>query len=434
MSELRLRARGSLASLDAVTRRALLRRGAADDVRIRDTVAAIIERVRCEGDAALRALARELDAVALDALEVAPSSCAEALTSLDRDVQRALRRAARNLEAVHRAFLPSDAIVQTEPGITVGRRADPLDRVGLYAPGGSAAYPSSVLMGAVPARVAGVREVVLCSPPGPSGLPAASVRAAAALARVDRLFGVGGAGAVAAMALGTESVPRVDLIAGPGNVYVTEAKRQLTSVVGVDLPAGPSELLLIADAGVDPAALAREMLAQAEHDPQACVVALLTEAGTDKALLAELEGQLRRAARRSTIAQALARNGAVLRAGSLDDAVAFASEYAPEHLLLAVRDPESVFPLVRNAGTVFFGIESSVTFGDYMTGANHVLPTAGLARTFDGLTTGDFFRWTTYQRVTPAAARALAPDVARLAVVEGLDAHARAAIAWEDLQ
>jgi histidinol dehydrogenase len=233
------------------------------------------------------------------------------------------------------------------------------------------------------------------------------------------------------MALGTESVPRVDLIAGPGNVYVTEAKRQLTAVVAVDLPAGPSELLVIADEGADPAIVAREMLAQAEHDPFACVVTLVVGSGRDEAIVRELGRRLRGSARHATIVQALARTGAVLRAASIREAIAFASEFAPEHLLLAVQEPESVLPLVRNAGTVFLGVESSVTFGDYMTGANHVLPTAGRARTFDGLTTGDFFRWTTYQRVTRAAARSLAPDVTRLAVLEGLEAHARAASAWE---
>ena len=426
-----LRVRGEVATLDAESRRALMDRSASVDGEVRLTVASIIERVRRCGDSALRELAAELDHVALTAIEVPRHACVAALDALPPRLRAALERAVHNLESVHRAFLPPDAVVQTEIGITVGRRADPLDRVGIYAPGGRASYPSSVLMGAVPARVAGVREVVLCSPPDASGLPPAAVLAAALLAGVDRVFAVGGAGAIAALAFGTESVPRVDLIAGPGNVFVAEAKLQVASRVAIDAPAGPSELLVIADEAADLRAVAREMLAQAEHDPRACVVALVIGSGRDVELVAELAGQLPGAPRRATIGESLAANGAVLRSGSLREAAGFATEYAPEHLLLAVRDPEALLPLVRNAGTVLLGIESSVVFGDYMTGANHVLPTAGLARAYDGLTTSDFMRWTTYQRVTRAAARAMATDVAYLAEIEQLDAHSRAAAAWE---
>ena len=236
------------------------------------------------GDAALRALATEFDGVTLDALEVPASRCVAALDALDPALRRAMERAANNIRRVHQGFLPATQEVESEPGIVVGRRPDPLGRVGVYAPGGRAAYPSSVLMGVVPARVAGVGEIIVCSPPGrDTGLPAEVVLAAAALAGAHRVFALGGAGAIAALAYGTESVPRVDRIVGPGNAYVAEAKIQVARAVAIDSPAGPSELLVLADASADPQLIAREMLAQAEHDPLAAVVAVVTSDGLEHA-------------------------------------------------------------------------------------------------------------------------------------------------------
>jgi histidinol dehydrogenase len=286
-------------------------------------------------------------------------------------------------------------------------------------------------MGVIPARVAGVREIVLCSPPRKeTGRPPDVVLAAAALSGADRVFAVGGAGAIAAMAYGTPTVPRADLIVGPGNAYVAAAKLQVRDVVATDAPAGPSELLVIADEDADPDVIAREMLAQAEHDPDACVVGVVIGASTD-AIERALSTRLADCTRASVIADALATRGALLTAASLEDALGFAEAFAPEHLLLATRDPNLALPRVRNAGTVFLGESSSVTFGDYLTGANHVLPTGGLARCYSGLSTMDFVRWTTYQRVAPAAAQRLASDVAAFADAEGLTAHADAARSWE---
>jgi histidinol dehydrogenase len=287
-------------------------------------------------------------------------------------------------------------------------------------------------MGAVPARVAGVGEVIVCSPPGPDGVPATVVLAAAALAGVDRVFALGGAGAIAAMAHGTESVPRVDRIVGPGNAYVAEAKLQLAGVVAIDSPAGPSELLVIADHTADPAAVARELLAQAEHDPQAAVVAVCVGDEVAEQVEAAVMRLLPTQERLEIVAQALVGQGGVLVAQTYNEAVAFANDYAAEHLLLAVDEAEAdtVLSLVRNAGTVFVGESASVAFGDYMTGANHVLPTGGLARSYSGLSTLDFVRWTTYQRVTPEAAARLAADVGRFADSERLPGHAAAARYW----
>ncbi|HEY7406811.1 MAG TPA: histidinol dehydrogenase, partial [Gemmatimonadaceae bacterium] len=280
---------------------------------------------------------------------------------------------------------------------------------------------------------AGVRDVILCSPPrSEAGRPSDVLLAAAALCGVDRVFAAGGAGAIAAMAFGTEIIPRVDLIVGPGNAYVAEAKAQARSVVATDAPAGPSELLVITDGSADPEVIAREMLAQAEHDDDACVVCIVVGAASADAVERALRARVFDQPRAATIAASLAARGALMAAESLDDAIAFAEAFAPEHLLLAVHDPQAVRERVRNAGTVLLGESSSVTFGDYLTGANHVLPTAGLARCYSGLSTLDFVRWTTYQRVSPAAARRLAADVVVLAEAEGLTAHADAARAWAD--
>jgi len=426
-----LRWSGNFDGLDGADRRALLDRSLGADPAIRDRTADIIRRVHEEGDVVLRALALAFDGVSLEALEVPRTAWLAALDALDPALRRSMERAAANLDRVHRTFLPSSQEVESEPGITIGRRPDPLARVGVYAPGGRAAYPSSVLMGIVPARVAGVGEIILCSPPDRStGRPSDVVLAAAALVGADRVFALGGAGAIAAMAFGTASVPRVDRIVGPGNAYVAEAKLQVSSAVAIDSPAGPSELLVLCDATADAALAAREMLAQAEHDPLAAVVALVTDERLARDIIAELSAQLPTQPRGAIAAEALAGQGAVLVVEDLSEGIAAANAYAPEHLLLLVADPDAALARLRSAGTVFVGASSSVAFGDYMTGANHVLPTGGLARSYSGLSTLDFVRWTTYQRVSPAAAARLAADVGVFADAEGLPGHARAARAW----
>ena len=424
---LQLRWTGAVASLDPAERRALFDRTTSGDAVIRERTTAIIARVRRDGDAALRELAAELDGATLLALEVPRARWDRALAEVDPALRRAMERSAANIARVHRAFLPVAQETESEPGIVIGRRPDPLGRVGVYAPGGRAAYPSSLLMGTIPARVAGVGEVVVCSPPGPGGAPSDVVLAAAALAGADRVFALGGAGAIAALAYGTESVPRVDRIVGPGNAYVAEAKVQLSSVVAIDSPAGPSELLVLADDSADPALVARELLAQAEHDPLAAVVAVVTSETLASAIRDALAIQLDTQPRAEIIRAALVGQGAVLHVGTLEDAIDFANGYAAEHLLLVVANADTVLARLRNAGTVFIGASASVAFGDYMTGANHVLPTGGLARSYSGLSTLDFVRWTTYQRITPEAAARLATDVGIFADAELLHGHGIAA-------
>ena len=425
-----LRFTGPLAALTPADRRALFDRTTSGDETIRARTAAIVARVRAEGDAALFAMARELDRVSLESLEVPKQAWTRALDGLDPALRRAMERSAANIAVAHRAFRPEATEVETEPGIVIGRRPDPLARVGVYAPGGRAAYPSSVLMGAVPARVAGVEEVILCSPPSPTGVPVPVVLAAAALAEVDRVFALGGAGAIAALAYGTETVPRADRIVGPGNAYVAEAKLQVSGAVAIDSPAGPSELFVIADESASPEAVAREVMAQAEHDPMAAVVVAAVGEATARRIADAVLAAVGAQGRASVIAESLASRGGVLAAGSLAEAVALANEYAPEHLLLAMADPDQALAAVRGAGTVFVGETASVAFGDYMTGANHVLPTGGLARSYSGLSTLDFIRWTTYQRVSREAAARLAEDVDAFATSEGLPAHAAAARGW----
>ena len=423
---------GAVAALSAADRRTLFDRSTSADDVVRTQTAEIIRRVQRGGDAALRELAAQFDGARLDLVEVPRSQWDSARDAMQPALRTALERTVHNVRAAHAAFLPTAVEVGTEPGIIVGRRPDPLQRVGVYAPGGRAAYPSSLIMGVVPAKVAGVPDVIVCSPPSSNGVPSDVVLAAAAIAGADRVFAIGGAGAIAAMAYGTDSVPRVDRIVGPGNAYVAEAKLQCAGAVAIDSPAGPSELLVIVDDSVDPAVVARELLAQAEHDPRAAVVCVAVGASVATGVLQAIDALLPSIQRRQIVAEALAFAGAVLHTDTLDDAVRFANQWAAEHLLLALAPAtiDTAFAQLRGAGTVFLGQTASVAFGDYMTGANHVLPTGGLSRCYSGLSTLDFIRWTSWQRVTPAAAASLAPDVGRFADSEGLPNHAVTARQW----
>ena len=420
---------GPLARLDRSERAVLLQREVRSDGAVVDSVRAVIAAVRQDGDAALRTFARRFDRVELADLQVPLAAARAAFERLPPALAKALQRSARNLARVAAAGLPRAQSLEVEPGVVVGRTPEPLARIGVYAPGGSAAYASSVLMGLVPAQVAGCSERVLCSPPGQNGVPADVVLAAAWLGGATSVFAVGGAGAIAAMAYGTATVPRCDRIVGPGNAYVATAKQLVAGDVGIDAPAGPSELLVVADASGEPAAIARELLAQAEHDPDACCVALCVGEGLAAAVQAELAAQLPRQARAAVCAEALRARGAVLQLATLAEAWPFVAAFAPEHLQLQVQDPAAALAAVRCAGTVFVGASSSVAFGDYVTGSNHVLPTAGAARRCSGLSVADFVRWQSWQQVDAAAARALSADTVLLATAEGLPAHAAAALA-----
>ena len=424
------RFQGPLEALSDADKRALLERTLETDDTVANSVRRIIERVRRDGDDALRQMSTEFDGVTLESIEVPSSDIERALESIDEKLLSAMNRAARNIARVHQAFALAAVTIEVEAGVTVTRRPDALARVGIYAPGGSAAYASSVLMSAIPAQVAGVREIVLASPPRAGSLPAAEVLAAAAIAGVDRVFAVGGAGAIGAMAFGTQSIPAVDKITGPGNAYVAEAKSQVASRVAIDSPAGPSELLVIADESADPVVIAREVSAQAEHDVRAVVVVIAVGEGIAERITRAIAQDVEMQSRGAIIREALASRGGVISIATVDAAIEVSNAFAPEHLLIATANAEQVADSVRSAGSVFIGETSSVTFGDYMTGANHVLPTGGMGRFYSGLSTSDFVRWTTLQTVDRAAARRLSADTAVFARAEQLPAHALAADAW----
>ncbi|MFQ5680301.1 MAG: histidinol dehydrogenase [Gemmatimonadota bacterium] len=386
---------------------------------------AIVERVRREGDPALLALTRELDGVTPASLRVPRAVLREALESLPADRRRAVEEARRHIEAFHAAQRRTEAPVEPAPGVRTWREFRPIRRVGLYVPGGRARYPSSLLMTAVPARLAGCREIAVCSPPGPDGRPPAAVRAAAALLGIGELYAVGGAQAIAALAYGTESVPPVEKIFGPGGARVAAAKECVASRAAVDLPAGPSEVLVWADASAPPAWIAAELLAQAEHGPDSLCAAILPAPEAAGEVRREVARQLSALPTREAAAASLAR-GALLIPRNEAEAREWIETLAPEHLVLMVEDPRAAAARIASAGSVFLGPFSPVAAGDYATGTNHVLPTGRRARAEDGLSLDDFGRWVTFQELTSEGLARLAPTVETLAEWEGLPAHAAA--------
>jgi len=433
VSDVELFAEGPLGDLDAAILERLLERSPGHASDVSTTVSRTITDVRERGDATLVEMAKRFDGVELTDIEVPRDRWDAALGAMTVEVRQALLRAAGNIRSFHAAQITRDVVLDVEPGVRMTRAVVPLERVGVYAPGGRAAYPSSVLMGVVPARAAGVDEVVVCSPPGPELVPPMEVLAACAVAGADRLFAIGGAGAIAALAFGTETVPAVDAIVGPGNRWVSEAKQQVAGRVVIDCPAGPSEVLVVADDSADATWAAHELLAQAEHDPDATCVLVTTSERVARESRAALSRLLADAPRAGVARAALASAGAILLASSDADAFDFAQRYAPEHLSIMTASGVEDARRVRTAGTTFVGGYASVAFGDYLTGANHVLPTEGRARSFSGLSVQHFLRSYTIQEVTREGAAAMADDVATLATAEGLPAHAAAALARSGL-
>ncbi len=389
---------------------------------------AIVKRVRAGDDDALIALTRELDGVSLKdgSLIVGDEEITRALHSLSPETLDALKLAEERIRAFHEAQIPRRITMERTPGERLSLNPAPLSRVGLYVPGGRAAYPSTVLMSAIPARVAGVEELVLCTPPGENGAVPSVVLAAASLAGLERVVRVGGAQAVAAMAYGTRSVPRVDKIVGPGNVYVAAAKRIVRGRVEIDKEAGPSEVVVLLDDKALAEWAAADLLAQAEHDVQAMVVGVCVGADVADALHRETQKQLRLAERHVEISQALENRGAVIEVASREEALEVAEMLAPEHLEILLERSEEAARGIRCAGAVFCGPWSPVPFGDYVAGPNHVLPTGGAARFASPLGVYDFIKWTSEVCFDVSAASRLSEPAARLAELEGLPAHARA--------
>lgn len=405
---------------------ALTARYTRQEEEIGERVAAILAEVRTGGDAALRRIVRRIEGYLPETFEVTRERRAEAAKAVSPQLKAALAQAKANIEAFHRAQLPAQVEVETMPGVRCVQRAVAIGRAGLYIPGGKAPLFSTVLMLALPARIAGCREVILCTPCGRDGRIAPEILYAADLCGVDRVFALGGAQAVAAMAYGTESIPRVDKIFGPGNRYVTKAKQLAGAAdVAVDLPAGPSEVLVLADEDARPEFAAADLLSQAEHgDDSQAVLVCRSEEFAQRAI-ASVGEQAARLSRRDAIGNSLA-NSRIVVFSDPDEQIAFADAYAPEHLIVAMRDAWDAAARITAAGSVFIGGYSPESAGDYASGTNHTLPTGGWARAYSGVNTESFMRKITYQELTRGGLEALAPTITAMAEAEGLDAHANA--------
>ena len=399
-----------------------------EETGVAPQVSAIIADVAKRGDAALIEYAARFDGAQLSSLEVTREEMDAALGALDADLRRAMERAAKNIRAFHSAQLREGFRLELPDGSFMGQKITPIERVGLYIPGGTASYPSTVFMNAIPAQLAGCEQIVMISPPSSSGEIAAPILAAAKLAGVTRVFKAGGAQAVAALAYGTQSVPRVDKIVGPGNAYVAEAKRQVFGRVSIDMIAGPSEILVVADGTCNPAFVAADLLSQAEHDALATAVLVTDSMALAQAVSDEVERQLSRLPREAIARRSIEDSGKIIVTDDLPAAIEAANELAPEHLELCVDEPEKFLPLVRNAGSVFLGKSCPESLGDYLAGPNHTLPTGGTARFSSPLSVDDFIKKTQYTYFTPEALADVAEDIAIFARAEGLEAHARAAL------
>lgn len=422
MSALRIVRQSDLSSRDRI---ALFERGHSFD-HLMANVRAIMETVRTEGDAALRRYTERFDGARLDSLRVSPEEFAEAQRSISPAVREALVSQVRAVRTFHQVQLPHEEAVETAPGVCVWREWRAIERVGLYVPGGRGAYPSSVVMLGVPAAIAGCPQVVMCTPPDAKGTIPAATLVAAQLVGIQQVFKLGGAQAIAAMAYGTESVPWVDKLFGAGNAYVTAAKLLAFPERDLDAPAGPSELLILADAGAEPAWIAADMLSDVEHGPDSPAVVVTTSPELAEQIARQVEHQLLSLPREHVARMALDQWGLIVLTDSLDQAIDLANEYAPEHLEIMTHRPREVLRRIQHAGSVFLGPYAPNAAGDYATGTNHVLPTARYARTFSPVSVNSFGRMLQCQEVSAEGLAAIASTVQQLARAETLEGHARA--------
>ncbi len=388
-------------------------------------VADILSNVRENGDRAVLAYCAKFDKAELDTLEVSKQEIAEAMDAVEPDFLEILKEAAENIRAFHSRQVHSSFLLTDKPGVVLGQKVTPIEKVGVYVPGGTAAYPSTVLMDTIPAKIAGCPQIVMVTPPGRDGKINPAILAAASIAGVDRIFKVGGAQAIAALAYGTESVPRVDKIVGPGNAFVAEAKKQVFGMVSIDMIAGPSEILVIADGNSNPAHVAADLLSQAEHDKLASAVLVTDSRELAFAVRDELERQLPRLLREEIARASIESNGKIIVAENLMQGIEIANEIAPEHLELMVDDPFAYLDAVRNAGSIFMGRSCPEALGDYFAGPNHTLPTSGTARFSSPLSVDDFVKKSQFSYYTSEALAAVADKIAAFAEKEGLQAHGR---------
>ncbi len=399
-----------------------------DELDVSDAVYEIIKTVRKQGDAALYMYAEKFDRVKLDSLVVTKEEIAAARAAVEPKFLEVLEKAAANIRKFHERQVRNSFIINDEPGIVVGQKVIPVDRAGLYVPGGTAAYPSTVLMDAIPAKIAGVKQVVMVTPPAKNGSVNPVILAAASIAGVDTIIKVGGAQAIAALAYGTESVPRVDKIVGPGNAYVAEAKRQVYGQVSIDMIAGPSEILIVSDGKSNPRHLAADLLSQAEHDKMASAVLVTDSMELAEAVSAELEVQIPQLERAEIARASIDNNGKIIVADDLRVVIDIANEIAPEHLELCVDAPFDYLDSIRHAGSIFMGRNCPEALGDYFAGPNHTLPTSGTARFSSPLSVDDFVKKSQYTYYTYDALERVARDVEYFAKQEGLTAHAKSAV------
>lgn len=397
-------------------------------VNVEAIVAEIIANVRKKGDKALFEYCEKFDKAKLDNLQVTPEEISEAVATVDPKFLEILRRAAANIRKFHQQQVRRSFIINDENGIVMGQKIIPVDRAGLYVPGGTAAYPSTVLMDSIPAKIAGCREVVMVTPPSADGKINPVILAAASIAGIDKIYKLGGAQAIAALAYGTESVPKVDKIVGPGNAFVAEAKKQVFGAVSIDMIAGPSEILIVADGATNPRHAAADLLSQAEHDKLASAVMVTDSMALAQAVQAEIEQQIPTLLRADIARASIDNNGKIIVADTLSQAIDIANEIAPEHLELLVDNPFDYLDSIRHAGSVFMGRNCPEALGDYMAGPNHTLPTSGTAKFSSPLSVDDFVKKTQYTYYTADALANVAQDVAFFAKQEGLTAHARSAV------
>ena len=397
-------------------------------VNVEEIVSEIIANVRSGGDKALLEYTSKFDKAQLDTLRVSEEEMQEALASVEPEFLEILKQAAENIRAFHSRQVRNSFILAEKPGIVLGQKVTPIERVGVYVPGGTAAYPSTVLMDTIPAKIAGCPMIVMVTPPGKDGKINPVILAAAKIAGVDLIFKVGGAQAVAALAYGTESIPKVDKIVGPGNAFVAEAKKQVFGLVSIDMIAGPSEILVIADGNSDPAHVAADLLSQAEHDKLASAVLVTDSADLAEKVSAELEKQIPLLPRAEIARASIDNNGKIIVAENLMQGIEISNEIAPEHLELMVDDPFAYLDAVKHAGSIFMGRNCPEALGDYFAGPNHTLPTSGTARFSSPLSVDDFVKKSQFTYYTADALQAVADSINYFANKEGLQAHGKSAI------
>ena len=396
--------------------------------QVQDAVAAIIAEVIARGDAALKDYTARFDGVELGSLEVSEKEFDEAMAAVEPAFLDILREAAENIRAYHEKQKSGDFVMMERRGVVLGQKITPIEKVGLYVPNGTAAYPSTVLMDAIPAKIAGCAELIMVTPPSKDGKVDPSILAAARVAGIDRVFKVGGAQAVAALAYGTESVPAVYKIVGPGNAYVAEAKKQVFGRVAIDVVAGPSEVLMVADAGADPVVAAADLLAQAEHDVLSSAVLVTDSVELAEAVQKEIERQLRLLPRLPIAGPSIENNGKIILTASIAQAIEVANEIAPEHLELNLAEPFAWLDKVKNAGSIFLGRNAPEALGDYLAGPNHTLPTGGIAKFASPLSVNDFVKRSQFTYYSREALEKVSGHISVFARKEGLEGHARSAL------